>query len=222
VIAGGGKVALRKIQGLLNTEANITVVSPDAVLEIKQLHTQNKLRWIPREIVASDFTEAFLIVAATNNQSTNAWIASHTADKQLINVADQPELGNFIVPSLVRRGRLVFSVSTSGSSPALTKKIKREIEETYNEDYESYVDFLYECRVLIKKFYDGQEKRSILEELTNEQFIHFKKSRQKFKQELINGALKKQKLNKESYPERWREWPCETSATSSFPKLKRC
>jgi precorrin-2 dehydrogenase/sirohydrochlorin ferrochelatase len=144
------------------------------------------------------------------------------ADKQLINVADQPELGNFIVPSLVRRGRLVFSVSTSGSSPALTKKIKRDLEETYNEDYESYVDFLYECRVLIKKFYDGHEKRSILEELTNEQFLHFKKLREKFKQKLINDALKRHKLNKESYPERWREWPCETSATSSFPKLKRC
>ncbi|WNB93824.1 NAD(P)-binding protein [Bacillus sp. NEB1478] len=191
VIAGGGKIALRKIQGLVETGANITVVSPDAVSEIKELYTQKKLKWISREIEASDYTDAFLIIAATNDHATNAWIASQAVDKQLINVADHPDLGNFIVPSVVRRGKLVFSVSTSGSSPSLSKKIKKELENTYSADYESYVDFLYECRVLVKKLHNGHERRIALEELINRQFLQSEILREHYKQQLINNVSTK-------------------------------
>jgi precorrin-2 dehydrogenase/sirohydrochlorin ferrochelatase len=195
VIAGGGKVALRKILGLLESGADVKVVSPVAVSEIQQLHTQKKLRWIQKNIERNDFKDAFLIVAATNDSSKNSWIASQATDKQLLNIADQPQLGNFIVPSTVKRGKLVISVSTSGSSPALTKKIKKQLEETYYEDYESYVDFLYDCRVLVKKLYKGQEKQRALEELTNEQFLLFKELREQFKEELINDTVQEHKLN---------------------------
>ncbi|MDM5316217.1 NAD(P)-dependent oxidoreductase [Fictibacillus sp. b24] len=186
IVAGGGLVAYRKIKDLLNEEAIITVISLAAVNEIQEWHFEQKLTWIEREVKRVDLEEAFLIIAATNSKETNSWIASHAKPNQLVNVADHMELGNFIVPSVVKRGKLVLSVSTSGASPILSKSIKKELQQTYSEDYETYLDFLFECRAIIKREFPQACRRSLLRELTDSRFLYDKEKQNVYKQALMN------------------------------------
>lgn len=197
IIAGGGSVASRKIKDLLNEEAILTVISPGAVNEIQEWHVEQKLTWIERELKREDLKEAFLIIAATNSKETNTWIASHAKPNQLVNVADQHELGNLILPSVIRRGRLVLSVSTGGASPSLSKTIKKELQQTYSEDYETYLDFLFECRAIIKKEFPEKCRRTLLSDLTDSRFLYDKEKQNVYKQALINqvGVIDRIKTN---------------------------
>jgi precorrin-2 dehydrogenase / sirohydrochlorin ferrochelatase len=186
VVAGGGPVAYRKIRDLLKEKAIITVISIDAVKEIQELHEQSKLTWISREVKNNDFEKAFLIIAATNSNEVNAEIANKVNENQLINVADQPQLGNFIIPSVVRRGKLVLSVSTSGASPSLSILIKKELQQMYSKDYESYLEFLFECRTIIKNEFPKIKRKALLTELTDPVFLHDVNKRYGYKKTLLN------------------------------------
>ncbi|MGD6962555.1 NAD(P)-binding protein [Fictibacillus phosphorivorans] len=185
VVAGGGLVAHRKIIDLLNEEAIITVISPAAIKEIQEWHAVRKLTWIEKEVERADLEEAFLIIAATNSKEINSWIAEQTSSKQLVNVVDQPDLGNFIVPSVVKRGKLILSVSTSGASPSLSKSIKKELQQKYSEDYETYLDFLFQCRSIIKKEYPEKNRKDLLTKLTDRSFLYNEEKQRAYKQELL-------------------------------------
>jgi precorrin-2 dehydrogenase / sirohydrochlorin ferrochelatase len=191
VVAGGGPVAYRKIRDLLKEKAIITVISIDAVKEIQELHEQKSLTWISREVKSKDFKKAFLIVAATNSSEVNAEIAANVNENQLINVADQPQIGNFIIPSVVKRGKLVLSVSTSGASPSLSILIKKELQLKYSKDYESYLEFLFECRNFIKNEYSEIKRKSLLKELTDPVFLHDVNKRYGYKKTLLNEKVRK-------------------------------
>ncbi|MQR96249.1 NAD(P)-binding protein [Fictibacillus phosphorivorans] len=185
VVAGGGIVAYRKIKDLLNEEAIITVISPTVVNEIQDWHAENKLTWIEREVKREDLEKAFLIIAATNCTEINSWIAEQTSPKQLVNIVDQPNLGNFIVPSVVKRGKLILSVSTSGASPSLSKSIKKELQQKYSEDYETYLDFLFQCRSIIKKEFPQNCRKALLEKLIDQSFLYDVEKQRSYKQELL-------------------------------------
>lgn len=191
VVAGGGPVAYRKIRDLLKEKAIITVISIEAVKEIQDLQEQRKLTWISREVKSKDFEKAFLIVAATNSNKVNADIALNVNKNQLINVADQPQLGNFIIPSVVKRGRLVLSVSTSGASPTLSILIKKELQQRYTKDYESYLEFLFECRTIIKNEFPKIKRKALFAELANPILLHDVNKRSIY----INTLLTKKFVN---------------------------
>jgi precorrin-2 dehydrogenase / sirohydrochlorin ferrochelatase len=185
VVVGGGLVAYRKIKDLINEEAKITVISPVVVNEILEWHAEQKLTWIERKVILEDLVEAFLIVAATNCKESNSWIAEQTSPKQLVNVVDEAHLGNFIVPSVVKRGKLILSVSTSGASPSLSKTIKKELQQKYSEDYETYLDFLFQCRSIIKKEYPEKYRKDLLTKLTDQSFLYDEEKQLSYKQELL-------------------------------------
>ncbi|MED1864475.1 NAD(P)-binding protein [Fictibacillus nanhaiensis] len=187
VVAGGGLVASRKIKDLLNEEAKITIISPTAVEEIKEWHAERKLTWIERKVKREDLEKALLIIAATNCKEVNSWIAEQASTKQLVNVVDQPHLGNFIVPSVVKRGKLILSVSTSGASPSLSKSIKKELQQKYSEDYETYLDFLFQCRSIIKKEFPEKYRQDLLKNLTDWSFLYDEEKQHAYKQELIRS-----------------------------------
>ncbi|MGA4719975.1 NAD(P)-binding protein [Fictibacillus nanhaiensis] len=191
VVAGGGIVAYRKIKDLLNEDAIITVISPTVVNEIQQWHAEKKLTWIEREVKREDLERAFLIIAATNTKEVNSWIAEHAKSKQLVNIADQPHLGNFIVPSVVKRGRLILSVSTSGASPSLSKSIKKELQQKYSEDYDTYLDFLFQCRSIIKKEFPEVCRKALLTKLTDRSFLYDVEKQRSYKQELLKKIDRK-------------------------------
>ena len=121
VVVGGVTVALRKVTMLLDHEAQVTVISPQLCSELETL-AEGNVTVIRREYQSGDLEDAFVVVAATDDQETNEQIATDASKKgMLINVVDVPALSNFIVPSYLRRGDLTVAVSTNGKSPALSR-----------------------------------------------------------------------------------------------------
>ena len=164
LVVGGGEVAERKIERLLETGALVTVVSPEnttsisdwADLELVELHS--------RKYQTGEAAGYFLVIAATGDMELNRRISKDaTQAERLVNVVDVPDMCNFFVPSIVRRGAFQIAISTGGASPALAKKIRMDLEETYTDGYKKLVDRLKEFRTLLmKKEPDGEKRKLIL------------------------------------------------------------
>ncbi|WP_243385996.1 NAD(P)-binding protein [Bacillus kexueae] len=146
VIIGGGKVASRKIRGLLDSKALITVISPIITAEISELEAEKKLKWKKKTFEKEDIANAFLVIAATDNPSVNASVLANVKENQLINLVNQPEQSTFLVPAKFTRGKLTVSISTDGAFPGLSKKIKEKLADQFDDEYESYIQFLENCR----------------------------------------------------------------------------
>src|SRR5690349_3385090 len=136
LVIGGGDVGLEKIEGLLLCDADVHLVAPEAIDEVASLAEEGSISWDRREFQDSDLDGAFLAIAATNDTEVNISV-SEGAERRamLVNVVDVPPLCNFILPAIVRTGPLAIAISTAGASPALAKRMKREIAETYGEPY---------------------------------------------------------------------------------------
>lgn len=172
VVIGGGKVATRKIKSLLTSGAKVTVVSPKVSEEIDHLVNEGRVHWLRKNFDEEDIISAHIVIAATNNHTVNESISKHIRSAQLFNCVDQPELGNYVTPSVVRRGALTIAVSTSGASPGLSKKISEQISETYDEIYTNYVDFLATCRqIIIETVSDDAAKHQLLSRLLESEFL---------------------------------------------------
>jgi len=156
LIVGGGEVALRKAQALLEAGARVTVIAPEVIPELAGLG----VNIVTRPYEAGDAEGHALVFAATGDRATNAAISSEAAAACVpVNVVDDPELCTFIVPSVVRRGDLILAVTTSGKSPALSKKIRREIESKYGPEYAELVDLMGKLRDEVKANYASQDER---------------------------------------------------------------
>jgi precorrin-2 dehydrogenase/sirohydrochlorin ferrochelatase len=140
----------------------VTVVSPDVIHVMQELVRQHDVTWRKKKYEPEDIEHAMLVIAATNHKAVNRDIAEQAKDHQLVNVVDQPELGNFQVPAVLRRGKLTITVSTDGASPILARKIRDDLSGTYDERYEAYFDFLNVCRERIKAENMSPERKSDL------------------------------------------------------------
>ncbi|QDP39478.1 NAD(P)-binding protein [Radiobacillus deserti] len=176
VVIGGGNVAERKITSLLETESLITVVSPTITATLESYFTQGQIIWKKKNFASNDIKDAFLIITATNNPFVNQQVRDAAPKDVLINSADTAEEGNIHFPTYVKRGRLSIAISTEGASPSLAKEIKEKLELEYDENYETYLDFLYEARKIIKNSNrNNQDKRMYLKELTDKKFLNKQK-----------------------------------------------
>lgn len=162
VVIGGGKVASRKIKGLLGAGAKVTVISPSITPKIEGWVKDGVVNWENRSYRAGDEALAFIVIAATNDSQLNARIANYAEDRQLVNVASSVDLGNFYSPAQVNRGKLMITVATEGASPFLTKHIQQQIDEELPEDYGVYVDFLAWCREQLKQINLPMEKKHFI------------------------------------------------------------
>ncbi|WP_277750897.1 precorrin-2 dehydrogenase/sirohydrochlorin ferrochelatase family protein [Anaerobacillus alkaliphilus] len=151
VIVGGGVIAERKLRKLLETGAIITLISPEITDLISTFVSEGKLTWKNKNFSKDDLTNAFIIIAATNSREVNQQVYEACNQTQLINVVDNPALSNFFVPSTFRRGKLEISVSTSGASPGLSKKIVEQLYTQFDDSYEWYLDFLADARSIIQE-----------------------------------------------------------------------
>jgi precorrin-2 dehydrogenase / sirohydrochlorin ferrochelatase len=173
VVVGGGKVAERKVTGLLNTGARIVVVSPEATDELTSLASEAMLQWLKKPFSKEDIEGAFLIFAATNDVELNQYIKTAASDQQLVTIADDPEGSDFHVPSHIQRGRLSIAVSTGGASPTLARKIREQLESQFDERYEDYLEFLFTARKrVLKEVKDPSRKRKILSAIVSEEFLN--------------------------------------------------
>lgn len=136
VVVGGGAVAERKLNDLLAGGARPTVISPTVTPALAAWRHEGRISHIARPFEEQDLDGAFLVVAATDDAAVNALVAAAShARGCLINAADDPSAGNFHTVATVRRGDLLLTVSTGGSSPVLAAHIRRELEERYGEAY---------------------------------------------------------------------------------------
>lgn len=166
-IIGGGKVAYRKCMNFLAFNKKVTVISKDFMVEFDQI--KDCIHMINDTYDEKYIKDSFVVIAATNNKEINREIGIYCREHgKLVNVVDDANLSNFTVPSYVKRGDLLLSVSTGGKSPSLSSKIRKELEEVYDERYEEYVNLLGEARqVIIKNTEDIKIRKSKLKELSN-------------------------------------------------------
>jgi siroheme synthase-like protein len=152
IVIGGGNVALRKIKNLLECRAKVTVISPKPHPEISKLSEEKTIRVIEREYRASDLKSAMIALVCTDVKKVNRKAADQARKVEiLVNVADDPERSDFIIPSFFRRGDLTVAVSTSGVSPALAKKIRGKLEQDLGEEYAALLSLIGEVRSTMRR-----------------------------------------------------------------------
>jgi precorrin-2 dehydrogenase/sirohydrochlorin ferrochelatase len=136
LVVGGGDVGLEKVEGLLACDGDVTLVAPDAVDQLQAYAAEGSIRWERRAFGDSDLDGKFLAIAATSDTDVNISVYDGAERRAMLcNVVDVPPLCNFILPAIVRSGPLAIAISTAGASPALAKRMKREIAEAYGEPY---------------------------------------------------------------------------------------
>jgi precorrin-2 dehydrogenase/sirohydrochlorin ferrochelatase len=137
VVVGGGDIGLEKVEGLLACDADVTLIAPVAHPELEALAAEGSIAWEKRAYAgAEDLEGAFMVIAATDDSEVNIGVYDDAERRaMLVNVVDVPPLCNFILPAIVRSGPLAIAISTAGASPALAKRMKREISDLFGEEY---------------------------------------------------------------------------------------
>jgi precorrin-2 dehydrogenase/sirohydrochlorin ferrochelatase len=148
VVVGGGDVGLEKVEGLLACAADVTLIAPTATAALEEFAREGSIRWEQRAYAgASDLEGVFLAIAATDDTEVNIRVWEDAEQRaMLVNVVDVPPLCNFILPALVRTGPLAIAISTAGASPALAKRMKREVAALFGEEYARLAVLLNEVR----------------------------------------------------------------------------
>ncbi len=147
LVVGGGSVARRKVETLLEYGASVRIVSRVLCPKLERLAEKEEIRFLGEEFRETFLEGIFLVIAATDDKELNHRISrAARARGLLINAVDQPEDCNFIVPSIVNRGNLQIAISTSGKSPAMAKKIRKELEARFGMEYEVFLSLMGRIR----------------------------------------------------------------------------
>jgi precorrin-2 dehydrogenase / sirohydrochlorin ferrochelatase len=148
LVVGGGDVGLEKVEGLLACDADVTLIAPVAHPELEGLAAEGSIAWRKRAYAgAADLEGVFMVIAATDDSEVNIGVFDDAERRaMLVNVVDVPPLCNFILPAIVRTGPLAIAISTAGASPALAKRMKREISELFGEEYARLAVVLNDAR----------------------------------------------------------------------------
>jgi precorrin-2 dehydrogenase/sirohydrochlorin ferrochelatase len=163
LVVGAGKVGEAKIANLLKAGARVKVVSLEATEQVRRWAEQGTIELQLRAYESADLEDRFLVVAATERRDTNVQVSKDAERRQMLcNVVDVPELCNFILPSIMRQGDLAIAVSTAGASPALARKVRLELEQSYGEEYALAMDLLGSLREELKQRYPEPGDRKVL------------------------------------------------------------
>ena len=169
VVVGGGDVGLEKVEGLLACDADVTLIAPEARPDLVQLALEGSIRWERREYSDGDLDGCLIAIAATDDTDLNIRVFEDAeARAMLVNVVDVPPLCNFILPAIVRTGPLAVAISTAGASPALAKRMKREIGELFGEPYALLAILLNDVRGWAKATLPTyQDRKEFFESIVN-------------------------------------------------------
>lgn len=173
LVIGGGGIAEHKVNSLLACEASVTVISPEVTPGLKDLIDQKKVVYRPKKYEEGDLNRAFLVIAATNRPEVNAQVYRDASRRNiLVNVVDCPKYCNFIVPALIKRGDLLLSISTSGKSPGLAKKIREKLEREFGEEYETFLKIIGELREKIyQRVKDPYLRRTLINQILDSDLL---------------------------------------------------
>lgn len=160
LVVGGGEVATRKIELLLKSTTNITIMSEKVCTSIERLINVHKLTWLPHNYQAGHLADINLVIAATDDLTVNKAIHDEaTPLKILTNVVDQPELCTYITPAIIDRAPMIIALSSSGSSPILIRMLREQIEKTLPQAYGKLADFSFKFRDHVKARVKGLRNR---------------------------------------------------------------
>ncbi|HET7049296.1 MAG TPA: bifunctional precorrin-2 dehydrogenase/sirohydrochlorin ferrochelatase [Solirubrobacteraceae bacterium] len=169
VVIGGGDVGLEKVEGLLACDADVTLIAPEAHPALVELAQEGSIRWEQRQYESGDLDGALIAIAATSDTDVNIRVFDAAERRaMLVNVVDVPPLCNFILPAIVRNGPLAVAISTAGASPALAKRMKREIGELFGEPYATLAILLNDARGWAKATLPTyQDRKEFFESIVN-------------------------------------------------------
>jgi precorrin-2 dehydrogenase / sirohydrochlorin ferrochelatase len=148
LVIGGGDIGLEKVEGLLACSADVALIAPVAHPELEELAKEGSIEWQRRAYAGpADLEGAFMAIAATDDSEVNISVYDDAEQRaMLVNVVDVPPLCNFILPAIVRTGPLAIAISTAGASPALAKRMKREISDLFGEEFARLAVILNDAR----------------------------------------------------------------------------
>lgn len=193
LVVGGGKVAERKTGSLLECGARVRLVSPKVTEKIKQWADQGELELLVKNYQPKDLEGVFLVFAATDNEVVNNTVAEDCFSRNLaVNVADDLPKCNFIIPSVIRRGKLAIAVSTGGGSPLLAAKIRRRLESEFGPEYAEFIEILRELRLqILAEVEDINQRKIIFKNLVESDILDLLKAKQYDQvKERINNAYR--------------------------------
>ena len=165
LVVGAGKAAESKIEGLLDTGAQIRVVALEATSRVQNWAKSNVIGFEQRAFVASDLDGIFLVIVATSSSAVNRAIFRAAESRSILcNVVDVPELCDFFYPAVLRRGDLQIAISTAGQSPCLAQSIRQKLEKQFGPRFGEWVAELGETRrEVLRSHLEPEEKRFLLQ-----------------------------------------------------------
>jgi precorrin-2 dehydrogenase / sirohydrochlorin ferrochelatase len=173
LVVGGGSVGTRKVATLLECGATVTVVSIDAAETLRRLSDRGVIRLKERAFQSADLDNMFLVIGATDNEALNFEI--HAAARRrgiLCNIADRPKACNFILPSIINRGDLIIAISTSGKSPAFAKKLRKQLETQFGNEYAEFLNLMGAIRKkLLSKDHEPEAHKHLFEQLIERDLV---------------------------------------------------
>ncbi|OGQ74012.1 MAG: hypothetical protein A3G40_14120 [Deltaproteobacteria bacterium RIFCSPLOWO2_12_FULL_57_22] len=188
LVIGGGSVAERKVEALLQAGAAVTVISPTLTERLDGWVNEGRVRHETRRYQKGDLPGYQLAFVATDDPQVNAAVYEEGREQGVwVNSADDPVHCDFIVPAVLRRGELVLAVATGGLSPALSRAIREELETYFTEDYGTLAEIVGEVRRELRerssfpsaerwrKALDGELRRLVAEKRHDEAKNHLLK-----------------------------------------------
>jgi precorrin-2 dehydrogenase/sirohydrochlorin ferrochelatase len=178
VVIGGGRVAERKVAGLLESGARVIMVSPECTAGLTRLAADGKIEWLRREFAPGDTAGAELVFAATDSPLVNARVASDAGDRSWVNVADAPSHCTFTVPAVVEQGDLRIAISTEGQNPGFAKKVKERLQELIGPEYGEHLAFLGRIRQeVLRRLPAGSRRQQLLTQLADDSLFELTRER---------------------------------------------
>lgn len=155
VLIGGDHEAEEKVEQLLDRDANLTVISPHLTEKMQRWVGENRFKWIPRNYKQGDLEGAFMAIVAEYEGDINKKVYQEAKERDiLVNVMDDLPHANFAFGSIVKRGPLTISISTSGAAPALSVRLRQRFEEEFGPEYGQFLEFMQKLRKPMAKHYD--------------------------------------------------------------------
>jgi precorrin-2 dehydrogenase/sirohydrochlorin ferrochelatase len=184
VVVGGGEVAARKVQRLLDCGAKVSVVSLQLNAELTALKDADRISYNACEYSIDFIHGAALVIGATDDEQTNLMISQDAREKGIaVNIVDDPQKCDFILPSIVERGDLAIAIGTGGKSPALARHLREELEARYGAEYEIFLQILGDLRSQMtknagtgKSWFDALMASGILELIRKKDWKKVKKT----------------------------------------------
>lgn len=174
-------MAARKVEDLLAADAQVKVISPILVPDLQSLVDTGTITYVQRSYQDGDLDGAFLVIAATDVETVNQAVWTEAKARScLINVVDDPEHCNFILPAIVKRGDMSIAISTGGSSPALARRLRERFEDLIGPEYGTLSEIMSELRPeLIDSFSPGQARLKAALRVIDSDVLHIIKKQGK-------------------------------------------